>query len=234
MRALMLVVPVILAAASFAEESAAPATLLTVRGKLLKEEPFDEQASIAKGNKRGWYIYKGKYEIAGGQMKVSEQKEDGHHPAMSCKMPMKNLVMQCKFRVGDAKWLGLSLDNGKLKEHIFRAMVNPKALTIRRMSGMGPTTKGELIVEKKFAFDPAKWYTLVVELSGNEVCAQIPEAQIAIYGAHEAIAAEKDRFEFISGGENAYFDELKIWEAEPNPKWAENKAKLPPPAPVKK
>jgi hypothetical protein len=210
-------------------------TLLTIRGKLMKEETFKDAASVAKGNPGGWYIYKGKFEIVDGELKVTEQKEDGHHPAMSSKLPSKNLIMQCRFRVGESKWQGLSLDNGKAKEHIFRAMINPNGVSVKRMSGMGPTTKGDNIADQKFKFDPAKWYTLLVEINDKEVCLQVPEAKVVIHGENEGIAQEKDRIELISGGENAYFDDLKVWEAEPNPKWAQTKASLPaPPANTKK
>lgn len=212
---------------TLAEEAAGHKPMLAVRGKLLKEESFSEADSVAKGNKGKWSIYKGKYEIVGGEMKVSEQKEDGHHPTMNVKLPSKNLIMQCKFKVGDSKWLGLSLDNGKLKEHIFRAVINKSGIQAKRMSGMGPTTKGVNVAEKKLKFETDKWYTLIIEIVGREVCVQIPEAQIVIAGESEGIEQEKDRFEFVSGGENAWFDELKIWEAELNPKWAELKAALP-------
>ena len=232
MRTLLILAVSLIPLISSAGEPADPPTLLTVRGKVMMEETFNDQASIAKGNKAGWYIYKGKFEIVDGQMKVTEQKEDGHHPAMSRKMPCKDVVIQCRFRVGDSKWQGLSLDNGAKKEHMFRAMWNPTGISLKRMSGMGPTTKGENMAEAKFKFDPATWYTVIVELSGNEACLQVPEAGLTIRGENEGIAGEKDRVEFISGGDNAYFDDLKIWEAEPNPKWAENKAKIP--QPVKK
>lgn len=226
----LFVLPLILCGIVAAAESADPPTLLTVRGKLLKEESFNDAASLTKGNKGGWYIYKGKFEIVDGQMKVTEQKEDAHHPAMSTKLPCTDLVMQVRFRVGDSKWQGLSLDNGAKKEHMFRAMWNPNSISLKRMSGMGPTTKGENMGDAKFKFDPTKWYTLVVELCGKEACMQVPEANLIICGENENVAGDKDRFEFISGGDNAYFDELKIWEAKPNPKWAENKAKIPAPA----
>jgi hypothetical protein len=207
---------------------------MTVRGKLMKEESFKDQASVAKGNPGGWYIYKGKFEVVDGELKVTEQKEDGHHPAMSSKLPSKNLIMQCRFKVGDSKWQGLSLDNGKAKEHIFRAMINPNGVSLKRMSGMGPTTKGENMAEQKFKFENNKWYTLLVEIWDKEAVLQVPEAKIVIRGENEGVAQEKDRIEFISGGENAYFDDLKVWEAEANPKWAETKATLPAPAAPKK
>jgi hypothetical protein len=234
MRAFILLCAATASLLSFAGETKDPQTALTVRGKLLKEESFKDEASIKKGGAGGWYIYKGDYQVQNEALRCVERKEDGHHPAMSCKLPSKDLIMQCKFKTDASKWLSLSLDNGKLKEHIFRAWISPTGVSMKRMSGMGSTTKGENIVEKKFKFDPAQWYTLIVEIQGKEVCAQIPEANIIIYGEHEAIAAEKDRFELISGGDAAWFDEIKIWEATANPKWPQIKAQIPPPAVAKK
>lgn len=230
MRALALIVGLI-SCTLFAGDSVEPREMLAVRGKVLKEESFNDSASITKGNKGGWGVYKGKFEIVDGQMKISEQKEDGHHPAMSSKLPSKNLVMQCKFKVGESNWQGLSLDNGKEKVHVFRAMINKSragnSIQLNRMSGMGGTTKGERMAEKQLKLEPDKWYTLYVEIVDKEATLQIPEAGVVIAGEHEGIAMDKDRIEFISGGENAWFDELKVWEAAANPKWAEIKATIP-------
>jgi hypothetical protein len=206
-----------------------PPTVLTLRGKALKEEGFDDPGSIAKGNKAGWSIYKGKYEVVDGRLRVSEQADDGHHPAMSFKLPMKDVVLQCRVKLGESKWVGLSLDSGARKDHIFRTMFNPRSASLRRMSGMGATTKGETVAETRTPFEAGRWYTLVVELLGREAVLQIPEAGITLAAENEGFDVEKDRFELISGGPNAEFDDLKIWEAAPNPAWAAIKAKLPPP-----
>ncbi|QOV89805.1 hypothetical protein [Humisphaera borealis] len=201
-----------------------PETFLTTRGKLIKEENFSAEGSIR--DKKLWYIYKGDFSVQEGALRSVERAEDMHHPAMSTKVAGKNLVLQCRFKVDASKWLGLSLDNGKEKVHVFRAMVNPTSVSLKRMSGMGPTTKGETIAEQKYKFEPGKWYTLVVEINGNEAVATIPEAQIAITGEHEGIAIEKDRFELISGGNAAWFDDIKIYDAEPNADWSKSKAKI--------
>lgn len=224
---------ILIASAAFslaAETTELPATLLTVRGKLIKEEPFNDADSIAKKNKNGWYIYKGKFEVIDGQLKVTEQKEDGHHPDFQSNFNMKDPVMQIKFRTGDSKWLGLNIINKKVNEHVFRVIVRPDSFTLNRMAGMGATTKSTPIAQKRFNFDKEKWYTILVEMSGKEVCAQIPEANITIYGESEVLDVNKDKFEIISGGDAAWFDDLKIWDSTPNPKWAEIKATLPAPA----
>ena len=204
-----------------------PPTLLAVRGQLLKVETFDDPAAVAKGNKNGWSIYKGRYEVVDGHLRVSEQKDDGHHPAMSFKLPMKAVVLQCRVKLGESKWLGLSLDSGARKDHVFRTMFNPKAASLRRMSGMGSTTKGETVAEHKAAFEPDRWHTLVVEIVGKEAVLQIPEARVVIAGENDGFDVDTDRFELISGGPNAQFDDLKIWEATPHPKWPQIKAALP-------
>ena len=228
--------PILIAYAAFslAAEPAAPATLpatlMTLRGKLVKEEPFNDSDSIAKKNKNGWYIYKGKFEVVDGQLKVTEQKEDGHHPDFQGNFKMTDPVMQIRFRTGDSKWLGLNIINKKVNEHVFRVIVTPNSFTLNRMSGMGGTTKSTPIAQKRFNFDKEKWYTMVVEMSGKEVCAQIPEANIAIYGESDVLDVNKDKFEIISGGDAAWFDDLKIWDSQPNPKWPEIKATLPAPS----
>jgi hypothetical protein len=215
-----------------ASASTEPETFMTKRGKPLKEEDFADAGHIK--DKKLWNIYKGDFSVADGALKSIEKKEDMHHPAMSTKIAGKDLVMQCRFKVDQSKWLGLSLDNGKEKVHVFRAMINPTSFSLKRMSGMGPTTKGETIAEKKFKFEPGKWYTMVVEIRGKEVVGTIPEAQIALTGEHEGIAIEKDRLELISGGDAAWFDDVKVFEAEANPDWAKNRAKIPAAAPAGK
>lgn len=203
-----------------------PPTLMTQRGKLLKEETFDDPGRVAKGNKNGWSIYKGAYEVVDGRLRVSEGKDDGHHPAMSFKLPMKDIVLQCRVKLGESRFQGLSLDSGARKDHIFRAMFFPRSASLRRMSGMGPTTQGETVAEHKAPFEPERWHTLVVELLGKEAVLQIPEAKVTLVGENAGFDVEKDRFELISGGANAEFDDLKIWEAQPNPAWAELKPRL--------
>ncbi|HEX8913025.1 MAG TPA: hypothetical protein VF796_11745 [Humisphaera sp.] len=201
-----------------------PQTFLTQRGKLLKEEDFSDAGHLK--DKKLWNIYKGDFSVQDGALRSVERKEDMHHPAMSTKLPAKDLVMQCRFKVDASKWMGLSLDNGKEKIHVFRAMINPNGVSLKRMTGMGPTTKGETIAEKKFKFEPGKWYTLVVEIRGKEAALTVPEANIAIAGEHEGVAMEKDRFELISGGDAAWFDDIKIYDATENADWAKNKAKF--------
>jgi hypothetical protein len=208
-----------------AAASSEPETFMTKRGKQLFAEDFSDAGHIK--DKKIWNIYKGNFSVQDGALRSIEQKEDMHHPAMSTKLVTKDLVMQCRFKVDQSKWLGLSLDNGKEKVHVFRAMINPQSFSLKRMSGMGPTTKGETIAEKKFKFEPGKWYTMVVEIRGKEVVGTIPEAQIALTGENEGIAIDKDRLELISGGDAAWFDDVKVFEAEANPDWAKNKAKIP-------
>jgi hypothetical protein len=202
---------VLLAADNPKPAPAEPKTVLVQRGPVLKEEDFSVADRIK--DKKAWFIYKGDFSVQDGALRVVERAEDGHHPAMSTKVPMKDAILQCRFRVDQGKWLGLSLDDGKKKEHIFRAMINANGLSLKQMSGMGKTTKGVNIAEQKFKFDPAKWYTLVVELKGAEVVATIPEANISIRGKSDGVNVDKDRFELISGGGAVWFDDVKIYEA---------------------
>ncbi len=192
--------------------------LMLKKGDLLLEEPFTAESWGSKE----WSKYKGKFEIVGEQLKVAEVPADGHHPAVSRKAALNAAVIQFRFKFDGAGWLGFAFDG---KEHVARCIMRPDGFQILKMSGIGGTTKGEPIDEKKVKLADGAWHTLVLEISGKEMLAQIDNTHF-IFGEMAGVETDKTRFEFISGGQFAWFDELKIWKAEPDPKWPQKKALL--------
>lgn len=192
--------------------------LMLKKGELLVDEGFTPETWGAKD----WNKYKGKFEIADGALKVAEVAADAHHPAVSRKADLTCAVIQFKFKFEGAGWLGFAFDG---KEHVARTILRPDKFTILKMSGIGGTTKGEAIDEKAVKLADGAWHTIVIEIHGKEMLAQIDNTHF-IFGEKAGVEAEKTRFEFISGGQVAWFDELKIWKAEPDPKWPQKKAIL--------
>lgn len=192
--------------------------LMLKKGELLVEEAFTPETWGAKD----WNKYKGKFEIADGALKVAEVAADGHHPAVSRKAELNCAVIQFRFKFEGAGWLGFAFDG---KEHVARTILRPDKFTILRMSGIGGTTKGEPIDEKALKLADGAWHTIVIEINGKEMLAQIDNTHF-IFGEKAGVETDKTRFEFISGGQFAWFDELKIWKAEPDPKWAQKKQVL--------
>ena len=190
------------------------------RGKLIWAETFDKGV-ISKN----WNKYKGGYEPDGDNIKSQELATDGHHPEMMRsfgKTPLKDIIIQASFKYDGSKWWGLSLDN---KEHVARCMMSAKDFKVVKMSGIGPTTKGENVDSRNFKFETGKWYTILWELHGQEMIARIDDQNFAM-GEMAGVEQEKFRLSLISGGEWIGWDDIRIWEGEENPKWAETKAKL--------
>ena len=192
--------------------------LMLKKGDLLLEESFSGES----WNSKEWHKYKGKFEVVGEQLKVAEIPADAHHPAVSRKADLNCAVVQFKFKFEGAGWLGFAFDG---KEHVARCIMRPDGFQVTQMSGIGGTTRGEKIDEKRLKLDDGAWHTVVIEISGKEMLAQIDNTHF-IFGEKAGVETDKSRFEFISGGQSAWFDDLKIWKAEPDPKWAQKKAIL--------
>lgn len=207
-----------LAALLFAQAAPAdPPTLMTKRGAPLFEDGFDGPA-LAKE----WTGNKGRWLIEDGRLKAAEIAADMHHPARGRKVEHRDVVLQLRFRLQGAKWLGVGFDH---KEHVCRAIVTPTSFRVQKTIGMGPTTKTTKLDEKKMSFDPDQWYTLVVELAGNEIVASVDGRHVAV-GEADGLDVDKTRIALISGGEWAWFDDVKMWKAERDPAWAQRKEAL--------
>jgi len=169
-----------------------------------------------------WHKYKGKFELVDDALKVAEVPADAHHPAVSRKAELDCAVIQFRFKFEGAGWLGFAFDG---KEHVARCILRPDSFEVLKMTGIGGTTKGESIDRKPMKFEQGKWYTIAIEISGKEMLANIDDTHFA-FGEKAGVETAKTRFEFISGGQFAWFDDLKIWKGEPDPKWAQKKAVL--------
>jgi hypothetical protein len=193
------------------------APVMCKKGKLIFEDAFTK-GEISKA----WNKYKGNWQPDGDTIKVQEVAADAHHPAMSHNVGAKDVIVQAKFKFDGAKWMGLSLDN---KEHVARCIITPTGFKVVKMSGIGGTTKGVDVDERKFKFETGKWYTMLWEVRGSEMIARIDDLTFC-FGDGPGVETEKLRFELISGGEWAGWDDVKVWEAEENPDWKMTKAKL--------
>jgi hypothetical protein len=195
-----------------------PKLLMAGLGKLMLDEPFTPESW-----KKDWGVYKGDFQSVGNQLRVAERPDDGHHPEASHAGPVHNVVVQFKFKYDGCKWMGFSFTD---KEHVARIMINDNGFELVRMSGMGPTTKGKTLDHINFKWDQTKFYTMTIELLGNEILAHVDD-QYVLYGESEGLDIDKNRIALIVGGQYGWYDHLRMWEAEPDPaKWARVKPML--------
>jgi len=203
------------------EESSGPKLLMTELGKPILDEPFTPE-SWQKNWGKSWN--KGDWQIVGDQLRVAEKAEDGHHPEIGYGAggPLHNVVVQCKFKYDGAKWMGFGFTD---KEHVARIMINDGGFELVKMSGIGGTTKGVKLDRQSMKWEKDRWYTMTIELLGNEIIANIDD-QFVLYGSADGLDIDKNRFTMIVGGQYGWYDELKIWEALPNPTWEKKKPAL--------
>ncbi len=200
-----------------------PKVWMALRGPLLWEETF------AGGVwSKDWSLYKGKFVVEKEQLKVAEQASDGHLPTMTRSFKESNVVIQFKFKFEGAKWLGIQLDdatNDAKKEHVAQLTIQPDSFRIEKMTGFGGTTKNTTVDQKKMKFEPGAWHTIVWEIQGDEMLACVDDQEIAMAKV-DGMTLVRSRLQLVSSGELAWFDEIKVWKAEADPKWSKKKAAL--------
>jgi len=199
-----------------------PKVWMALKGPLLWEDSFTGAYS------KEWSLYKGNYVIDKDQLKVAEVAGDGHLPTMTRNFKESNVVIQFAFKFEGAKWLGMQLDdatNDAKKEHVAQLTIQPDGFRIEKMTGFGPTTKNMVVDQKKVKFDPGTWHTMVWEIVGDEMVATVDDTHMAIAKA-DGMTLVRSRVQLVSSGEWAWYDEIKVWKAEPDPKWAKKRPAL--------
>jgi hypothetical protein len=198
----------------------APAPLMTVPGKVLLDEPFGSN-ELAKT----WKPYKADVQIIDGHLRVAAQPGAGHPPEVNVFATMKDVAVRFRFRLDGAKYLGLQISDVKAKHHIANVTVSSNRAALNRVTGWGPTTKAAKIDAAAFSPGKDEWHTLLLEICGNEAVVQIDD-KLVLAGKADGLEADKPRLSFISGGEFAWYDDVKVWEVKPDPKWESRRAEL--------
>ncbi len=191
-----------------------PQPIMCRPGELLLEDSFENGAFS-----KDWFRITGKFDVVGGQLKCSELPADMHHSELSTgtKGPLKaqDFVIQFSFKLDGAKMLGVGLENPK--GHVARAMATPDGFEIVKWGGQKDT--------RKFAFAPGTWHHALIEIHGAEMVTQFDD-QPALYLQDEGLKTEKPRLVLINYGQFAWFDDVKVWKAEPDENWAKRRESL--------
>jgi hypothetical protein len=202
---------------------AEPKVWMCLRGPLLWEETFAGGAYSKE-----WSLYKGKYVVEKNQLKVAEVSTDGHLPTMTRNFKDSNVILQFAFKFEGAKWLGMQLDdatNDARKEHVAQLTIQPDGFRIEKMTGFGPTTKNMVVDQRKMKFEAGTWHTMVWEILGDEMVATVDDTEMALAKA-DGMTLVRSRVQLVSSGEWAWYDKIRVFKAEPDPKWPKKRAVL--------
>ncbi len=161
----------------------------------------------------------------------------GHAAVHGLEIPTKDSVVEVRVRLEGASMMDVEFDDRKYTGahygHLCRAQVRTNGVTMidERDGNMrndiyemskDPSRKAERakLLEGRQVTYPAKlesgkWYTLVVETVGDEMRVTI-DGQPAAYLKSSGIGhATKSKIELGVAGRDGFFDDIKVWNAEP-------------------
>lgn len=243
-RLLVLASPVLAVAAQAADLPPIPAQPLAKKGELLFADDFSgaEPAKVWHRVVPTFVVEQGA--LKGTQTRDKDQPSaDGksvvraHAAVHGLEIPTKDSVVECRIKFDGATMIDVEFDDRKYTGahygHICRAQVRLTGVTLidERDGTMRndiyamnkqPEKKAEraALLKGRTVTYPAKleagkWYALVVETVGDEMRVTI-DGQPAGYLKSSGIGhATKSKIELGVAGKHGWFDDLKVWRAEP-------------------
>jgi len=205
-----------------AEEATAPVTTTVTVGELVTWQPFNDPASLAKGQTK-WQAGIGKWEIAEGAVRAteeapSEKRPNGHEAVCEYVSEQGDFVMKAEFQINSAAHVGFVFrDNGQPNNHQGRIIVTPTSIELHKMSGISKTTRREVLASLKEPLAADQWHSIVIEVSGDH-CRAVVDGQQTVEGRHERFLAPKGRIGVVARGDSALFKNVGIWKVNPKVK----------------
>ncbi|MBI1841915.1 MAG: hypothetical protein HYR88_13835 [Verrucomicrobia bacterium] len=160
-----------------------------------------------------------------------------HAAVHGLEIPTKDSVVEVKIRFEGASMIDVEFDDrqytGSHYGHLCRAIVRPNGVTIldERDGNMrndiyemskDPTKKADrakLLVGRQATYpakvEPGKWHTLVVETVGDSMRVTLDGKPAAFLKSSGIGHATKSKIELGVGGKDGFFDDIKVWNAEP-------------------
>ena len=244
MKKRLLLLPLFLiAAAAFAADTPdVPADPIAKKKELLFSDDF-ERAELGKA--WGAVVPTFTLEngtLKGTQTRVNAPAADGkpavvgHQAVIGTDVPTKDSVVELKFKFAGATAVSVEFDDRKYTGshygHICFARVTPGSVIIADQKDGSmrndiyamtqPAEKEErnnLLKGRSATFpvklEQDKWYTLEVETVGDEMRASIDGKPVAYLKSSGIAHPTKSKLEFGCQGKDGYFDDIKIWNAEP-------------------
>lgn len=235
---------VLVATAAGADPTTVPEKSLAVKKELLFSDDFESAEpakqwhkvvptfTFEKGTLKGTQTRDKNIPAADGKPAVT-----AHAAVHGLEIPTKDSVVEVKIKFDGATMIDVEFDDRKYTGshygHICRAQVRLNGVTLidERDGGMkndiyemkkDPEKKAEvakLLIGRSNTFptklEAGKWYTLVVETVGDEMRVTI-DGKPAGYLKSSGIAhATKSKIELGVAGKDGYFDDIKVWSAEP-------------------
>jgi hypothetical protein len=161
-----------------------------------------------------------------------------HAAVYGLELPTKDSVVECKIRFEGASMIDVEFDDraftGSHYGHLCRAQVRLNKVTIlderdgtqsnalvelRKDPVANKEAISKLLATHSASFpvslEAGKWYKLVVETVGEEMRVTIDGKPVGYLKSPGIGHATKSKIELGVGGKDGWFDDLKVWNAEP-------------------
>ena len=160
----------------------------------------------------------------------------GHQAVIGTDVPTKDSIVEFKFKLAGATAVFAEFDDRKYKGshygHICFVRVTPKSVILadQRDGSMrndiyamtDPSQKEErnkLLAGRSATFpvkvESDQWHTLLLETVGDSMRASLDGKPVAFLKSSGIGHPTKSKIEFGCAGKDGYFDDVKIWNAEP-------------------
>jgi hypothetical protein len=184
------------------------------RGTLLLEESFDGTALP-----KGWAKNTGELSVKEGVLHASELPAQSHVGAFRKALPLQDAVVQLDFKFEGATTLHLGFDPapGQLKKqgHLFSVIITENAWTLTEHNDKAdPASKNVVHAKATASFPRGQWFTLSLEMKGNDVVARI-EGKEPLRATAKDFHVKKPGLVFRAGGkagQEVLIDNVKVWE----------------------
>ena len=160
----------------------------------------------------------------------------GHQAVAGSDVPTKDSIVECKFKFSGANAVSVEFDDRKFTGshygHICYARITPKGISVadQKEGSMrndiyemkDPSQKEERnkLQQGRSAFFPVtveadKWHDLIVETIDDAMRVTLDGKAVAYLKSPGIAHPTKSKIELGCGGKDGFFDDLKIWNAEP-------------------
>lgn len=187
------------------------------KGKLLLEESFGAAALPP-----GWTKNTGKIAVVEGALHASQLASDNHIGAFRKAVPVQDCVVQLDFKFSGATMFHLGFDPapGELKKkgHLFNVAITPEGWTITENADKADAKSKNVAHAKAAAkFAQGQWFTLLLEMKGNDVVVQV-DGKKPLRTTAPDFHVKKPGLVFRAGGkdgQDVVIDNVKVWELKP-------------------
>jgi len=154
----------------------------------------------------------------------------GHQAVIGNDIPTKDSVIEFRFKLGTAESVTAEYDdrkfNGSHYGHICMAriaadkitLVDQKGLAVARpegATGEPPAPAGRKNAAFPLSLDPQTWHTFMLETVNDTMRASIDGKPVAFLQSPGIAHPTKSKVEFGCMGKDGFFDDLKVYNAEP-------------------